>query len=180
MIFMVRPFHMPRLISIHVWDHVNKQRYQMSFIHHSSVVLLRWTLPSICHRTYFHTSKGHVIWIIKKVNRISTDCGVAYESVRSLARGHVCGHLSLVTGVIPSTNHKQGLCFNSDCSNMCLCGNGSLWHIIQWHPLSCNEHAVFCEFPAHGLLESTHAKCWNLHIQCESSTHGLLKSMHTT
>ncbi len=37
----------------------------------SSIVFLRWTLPSICHRTYFHTSKGHVTWIIKKVNRRS-------------------------------------------------------------------------------------------------------------
>ncbi len=30
---------------------------------------------------YFHISKGHVTWIIKKVNRISTHCGVANESV---------------------------------------------------------------------------------------------------
>ncbi len=52
--------------------------------------------------------------------------------------------------------------------------------IIQWHAVSCNEHAVFCEFPAHGLLESTHARCWNLHIQRECSAHGLLKSMHTS
>ncbi len=28
-------------------------------------------------------------WIIKKVNRIPTHCGVAYESVRSLARDHM-------------------------------------------------------------------------------------------
>ncbi len=28
-------------------------------------------------------------WIIKKANRIPTHCGVAYESVCSLARGHV-------------------------------------------------------------------------------------------
>ncbi len=55
----------------------------------SSVVFLRWTEPSICHRTYFYTSKGHVTWIIKKVNRIPTHCGVAYESVCSLARGHM-------------------------------------------------------------------------------------------
>ncbi len=53
-----------------------------------------------------------------------------------------------------------------------------VYNIIQWHAVSCNEHAVFCELPAHGLLESTHARCWNLHIQCESSAHGLLKSMH--
>ncbi len=46
-------------------------------------------LPSICHWIYFHTSKGHIAWIIKKVNRIPTHCGVAYESVRSLARGHM-------------------------------------------------------------------------------------------
>ncbi len=32
--------------------------------HPSSVMFLHWTLPSICHRTYFHTSKGHVIYII--------------------------------------------------------------------------------------------------------------------
>ncbi len=52
-------------------------------------MFLWWTLPSICHRTYFHTSKGHVTWIIKNVNRIPTHCGVAYESVGLLARGHV-------------------------------------------------------------------------------------------
>ncbi len=28
-------------------------------------------------------------WIIKKVTRIATHCGVAYESVHLLARGHV-------------------------------------------------------------------------------------------
>ncbi len=28
-------------------------------------------------------------WIIKKVNRIPTHCGVAYESVCLLVRGHV-------------------------------------------------------------------------------------------
>ncbi len=28
-------------------------------------------------------------WSIKKVNRIPTHCGVVYESVRSLARGHI-------------------------------------------------------------------------------------------
>ncbi len=39
--------------------------------------------------TSFRTSKGHVTWIIKKFNKISTHCGVAYESVCSLARGHV-------------------------------------------------------------------------------------------
>ncbi len=48
-------------------------------------------LPSICHWTYFHTSKDHMTWIIKKVNRIPTHCGVAYESVCLLARGHVIG-----------------------------------------------------------------------------------------
>ncbi len=47
--------------------------------------------------------------------------------------------------------------------------------VIQWHAVSCNEHAVFCEFRAHGLLKTTHVRCWNLHIQCECSAHGLLK-----
>ncbi len=51
--------------------------------------VLALNLPSICHRTYFHTSKGHVTCIIKKVNKITPHCGVAYESVCSLARGHV-------------------------------------------------------------------------------------------
>ncbi len=37
----------------------------------------------------FQTSKGHVTWIIKKVNTIPMHCGVAYESLLSLARGHV-------------------------------------------------------------------------------------------
>ncbi len=40
--------------------------------HPSPVTFLRWTLPSICHRTYFHTSKDHVTWIIKKFLRIVT------------------------------------------------------------------------------------------------------------
>ncbi len=31
------------------------------------VMKLVGKLPSICHRTYFHTSKGHVTWIIKKL-----------------------------------------------------------------------------------------------------------------
>ncbi len=34
---------------------------------------------SIDHRNYFQTSKGHVTWIIQKVNRIPAHCGVAYE-----------------------------------------------------------------------------------------------------
>ncbi len=57
--------------------------------HSSLVVFMHSAFPSICHRTYFQTSKGHVTWIIKKANRIPTHCGVAYESFRSLARGHV-------------------------------------------------------------------------------------------
>ncbi len=59
------------------------------YSHPSPVVFLHWTLPSICHRTYFHTSNGHVTWIIKKINRIPMHCRVAYESVHSLDRGHV-------------------------------------------------------------------------------------------
>ncbi len=67
----------------------------------------------------------------------------------------------------------------------CLClactwpalGGITMWYsqclIIQWHAVSCNEHTVFCEFRAHGLLKSTHARCWNLHIQCEGSAHCL-------
>ncbi len=71
-------------------------QFRCRHLHPSSVVFLHWTLPSICHRTYFHTSKGHVTWIIKKVNIIPMHCGVACESVCSLARGHVirvCRHL---------------------------------------------------------------------------------------
>ncbi len=44
---------------------------------------------SIDHRNEFQISKGHVTWIKEKVNRIPTHCGVTYESVHSLARGHV-------------------------------------------------------------------------------------------
>ncbi len=44
---------------------------------------------SINHRNYFQTSKGHMTWIILKVNRIPTHCGVAYECVHSFSRGHV-------------------------------------------------------------------------------------------
>ncbi len=73
---------------------------------------------------------------------------------------------------------SQGKCVSfSNCCGLCL-----LYHIctiIQRHAVSCNEHAVFCEFPARGLLESTHARCWNLDIQCEWGANGLLKSMHT-
>ncbi len=61
----------------------------MIWVYPSSVMFLSWSLPIICHLTYFQTSKGHVTWIIKKVNRIPMHCGVAYESVCSFARGHV-------------------------------------------------------------------------------------------
>ncbi len=37
--------------------------------HPSSVMFLHWTLPSICNWIYFHTSMGHVTWIIKKLIR---------------------------------------------------------------------------------------------------------------
>ncbi len=37
-------------------------------VHPNLVVFLHWTFPSICHWTYFHTSKSHVTRIIKKVN----------------------------------------------------------------------------------------------------------------
>ncbi len=30
MIFIVRPFHIPSLMKIHVWNHVNKEGYQVS------------------------------------------------------------------------------------------------------------------------------------------------------
>ncbi len=42
---------------------------------------------SIDHRNYFQTSKDHVI--IEIGNNIPTHWIVAYESVHSLARGHV-------------------------------------------------------------------------------------------
>ncbi len=42
----------------------------------------------IDHQNYFQTSKGHVTWIIWKVNSIPMHCDVAYECVHSLARGH--------------------------------------------------------------------------------------------
>ncbi len=35
--------------------------------------------------------------------------------------------------------------------------------IVQWHTVSCNEHAVICETSAHGLLKFTHARYWNTH-----------------
>ncbi len=37
----------------------------------------------------FHILKGHVTLIMRKVNRIPMHCGVAYESVCSLASGHL-------------------------------------------------------------------------------------------
>ncbi len=44
---------------------------------------------SIERHNYFQTSNGNMTWIIQNVNRILTHCGVAYESVHSLVRGHV-------------------------------------------------------------------------------------------
>ncbi len=79
----------PKVIWKSFSDWMRRIHSPMIKLHPSPVEFLRWTLPSICHRTYFHTSKGHVTWIIKKVNRIPTHCGVANESVHSLARGHV-------------------------------------------------------------------------------------------
>ncbi len=98
-------------------------------------MFLPWTLLSICHWTYFHTSKGHVIWIIKKVNRIPTHCGVAYESVHSLSRGHVirvCGNFIL------SAFHTNGWCLlltayqlllSSGAHTSCCC------HLVLTHQL---------------------------------------------
>ncbi len=72
----------------------------------SSVVFLHWTLPSIFHQTYLHTSKGHVTWIIKKVNKIPTHCGVAYDSVRSLARDHVIRVWASACACYADTTHR--------------------------------------------------------------------------
>ncbi len=47
--------------------------------HPSLVVFLCLTRPSICHQNYFQPSKGHVIWIMLKVNIIPMHCGVAYH-----------------------------------------------------------------------------------------------------
>ncbi len=47
------------------------------------------THSSIDHRNYFQTSKIDVSCIMWKVNIIPTYCGVAYDNVHSLARGHV-------------------------------------------------------------------------------------------
>ncbi len=52
-------------------------------------MFLRWTLPSICHSNYFQISKDHVTCIIWKVRRMPMHCGVAFESVRLLAGGHM-------------------------------------------------------------------------------------------
>ncbi len=49
-------------------------------------------IPTHCGVAYESVcllARGHVSWIIKKVNRVPTHCGVAYESVCLLARGHV-------------------------------------------------------------------------------------------
>ncbi len=66
-----------------------------------SVLILRMSLwmffpnwlafgnSSIDLQKYFQTSKAHMTWIIQKVNRIPTHCGVAYEGFYSLARSHV-------------------------------------------------------------------------------------------
>ncbi len=53
---------------------------------------------SIEHRNYFQTSKGHMTWIIWKINSIPTHYGVAYESVPSHAI--VWGHMNRVWVVI--------------------------------------------------------------------------------
>ncbi len=74
---------------INILNGFHMPKYWLTCKSTSSVVFLRWTLPSIYHRTYFNTSKGHLTWFIKKVSRIPTHCGVAYESVCSLLRGHV-------------------------------------------------------------------------------------------
>ncbi len=71
------------------WKHAAGIHISMCMDPASLVVHFYWTFLRICHWTYFHISKGHVTWNIKKVNRIPTHCGVAYESVHSLARSHV-------------------------------------------------------------------------------------------
>ncbi len=55
--------------------------------------------PSICHQTYFHTSKGQVTWIIKKVNRISMHCGVTWLECGFLCLKVIRSWLPLPPGV---------------------------------------------------------------------------------
>ncbi len=64
-------------------------REMLSLHTHPESIRLCVEHSSLDHRTYFQTSKGHVTWIIWKVNRIHMHCGVVYESVHLLARGHV-------------------------------------------------------------------------------------------
>ncbi len=64
-------------------------REMLSLHTHPESIRLCVEHSSLDHRTYFQTSKGHVTWIIWKVNRIPMHCGVVYESVHLLARGHV-------------------------------------------------------------------------------------------
>ncbi len=45
----------------------------------------------INHQNYFQTSKGHITWVIYKVNRIPMHCGVGYERVHFLDRGQTLG-----------------------------------------------------------------------------------------
>ncbi len=74
---------------------------------------------SIDHWNYFHTSKGHVTWIVWNVNRIPMHCGVAYESVHSLARGRNFnnflnnpGHVTLwCLEVIPVVYARVVICY---------------------------------------------------------------------
>ncbi len=75
--------------SLHPLDTPGSLSLTYGTFHPSPVVFLCGTFPSICHRTYFHTSTDHVTWIIKKVHKIPTHCGVPYESVSSLAKSHM-------------------------------------------------------------------------------------------
>ncbi len=106
--------------------------------HPSLVMFLHWTLPSICHLTYIHTSKGHMTGIIKKVNRIPTHCGVANESVRSLARGHVI--------------------------RVCICSdhNPIMWPLASEWKIIC--HTTMCRSSNDFLYNPGHRTLWYLEV----------------
>ncbi len=116
-------------------------RAVMLHAHPSSVMFLRSTIPSICHQTYIHTSKGHVIWFIKKVNRIPTHCRVAYKSIFSLARGHM---IRVWLGAVPNVASSatalwaSSFALNFSCpANQCKPVKSSI--LIMWTHTMCSH-----------------------------------------
>ncbi len=73
---------------MYIIDHQNY--FQTSKGHVTWIIQKVNRIPTHCgdHRNYFQTSKGHVTWIIQKVSRIPTHCG-DHQNYFQTSKGHM-------------------------------------------------------------------------------------------